>query len=763
MAFDPAAAFPAPKYEGEGLGKVENQNIHGAGHPDYVIVTHPDFKSWAEQLAEYRRVHNQISALVVTTDQAYNEFSSGRPDITAIRNMMRYFYRNADNDLTKMPKYLLLFGDGSYNNRNIDKLQGDFVPTYQSVNSLSPTSSYISDDYYALLDDGEDMNSGLLDIGVGRLPVNNEEQAADLVNKIIGYEKPERMGEWRNNLCFIGDDEDYNTHFNQANDLANYVEANYPYFNVNKIFLDAYKQVSQPDGQRYPDVNRAINDQVGRGALIINYTGHGGTEGLAHEHVVEMDDIKSWSNAGKLPLFMTATCEFSRFDDPDITSAGEEVLLNSDGGGIALFTTTRLVYSGPNNILNEHFYEIVFEKDSTGKNYCLGDVMKYTKNHTGSGINKRNFTLLGDPAMRLTYPFYHIATDSINHKSVDSGSDTLSALNKVTISGHVDDVSGTLLDTFNGIIYPVVYDKPTTLSTLANDGGQKKTFTIRNNIIYKGKASVKDGRFYFEFYVPKDISYAIGTGKLSYYAKDSTIDAAGAFLNFEVGGSNSDAETDLSGPDISLYMNNEFFKPGGITDENPVLLVKLFDEHGINTAGNGIGHDITGVLDDNTQSLFALNEYYQADMNSYQSGTLEYPLFKLTKGPHTIKVKVWDIYNNSNEASLDFVVVTSEDLILDNLLNFPNPFSESTSISFEHNNPGTDLDITIDIFNMAGKLMKTIKTKEYNSGFHSLPVEWNGYDESGNKSRQGLYIYRIRVRSSDGKEAVSSGKLIIVR
>ncbi len=763
IAFDPAGTFPAPLYQGEDLGRVENQDLHGENQPDYIIVSYSGFLNYANELAAYRREHNQLNILVVTPEQAYNEFSSGRPDPTAIRNMMRYYYKRSGGDPAKMPKYLLLFGDGSYIYKGKIEKSGNYVPAYQSLNSLSPTASYVSDDYFAILDDGEDMYYGLLDAGVGRLPVHDTIQARRMIDKIKGYEKQERMGEWRNNLCFIGDDEDYNTHFNQSNELALNVEARYPYFNVNKIFLDAYKQVSTPVGQRYPDVNRAINDQVARGALIINYTGHGGTEGLAHERILEKEDIMSWSNSGKLPLFMTATCEFSRFDDPGISSAGEDVLLYGMGGGIALLTTTRLVYSGPNNVLNEHFYEVVFEKDSMGMNYSLGEVMEYTKNETGFGINKRNFALLGDPAMRLTYPFYHVATDSIDHKPVEAGADTLSALKKVAVSGHLEDNTGGLLTTFNGVIYPVVFDKPSVQTTLANDGGEKKTFTLRNNIIYRGKASVKNGLFSFEFYVPKDISYAVGGGKLSYYASDSVTDAAGAFLNFKVGGSSADPEADVGGPDIDIYMNNEYFKPDGITDSNPVLYVKVFDEHGINTAGNGIGHDITGILDGNTKNILVLNEYYQAGLNNFRSGTIEYPLSKLSNGRHSIAVKVWDIYNNSNEDSLGFIVVTSEDMILDNLLSFPNPFSESTSLSFEHNDPGANLDITIDIFNLAGRLMKTIKTKEYNSGFRSKPIEWNGYDESGNKSRQGMYIYRIHVRSSDGKEATSSGKLIIVR
>ncbi len=763
IAFDPATNFPSPQTKGTGLGLMENQNLQGAGFPDMVILVHPDFMESAMRLAEHRRQFSGLDVLVTTPEIVYNEFSSGRPDVTAIRNYMRYLYNNAGSDASLLPQYLLLYGDGSYYYKTEEPNKKSHILTYQSVNSLSPTSSYVSDDYYAILDDGEGMNDGLLDIGVGRLPVNSKKEADLMADKIISYESPDRMGAWRNTICFIGDDEDYNIHFNQANQLAEYVTKNYPNFNVNKIFLDAYKQISTPVGQRYPDVNKAINDQITKGALIINYTGHGGPDGLAHEKVLELNDIITWENTRKLPLFMTATCEFSRYDNPDIVSAGEEVILNSRGGGIALLTTTRLVYSGPNHALNERFYEIVFEKDSDNNDYSLGDIMKYSKNKTGAGVNKRNFTLLGDPAMKLTYPYYNIKTDSINHKPLGQYPDTISALQKVVISGHVEDMQGKLHETFNGIVYPVVYDKESVQSTLANDGGTKQTFTLRNNIVYKGSAEVKAGRFSYSFIVPKDIGYAFGIGKISYYAADSLYDAAGASFDVIVGGSSKDAAIDNSGPDIEVFMNSYNFRSGGITDENPVLLLKLFDEHGINTTGNGIGHDITANLNDNSKNLILLNDFYLSDPESYQSGRVEYPFSKLDEGRHTISVKVWDIYNNSSTASADFVVVKSEDMIIKNIMNYPNPFSDYTEFSFEHNKPSVDLDITIDIYDMSGNLVKTLKAKQLQSGYISEPIIWNAYGGNSNNSRQGIYIYNIRVRTSNGYEAKGSGKLIMVQ
>ncbi|MFW5878000.1 MAG: type IX secretion system sortase PorU, partial [bacterium] len=633
----------------------------------------------------------------------------------------------------------------------------------QSDESLSPISSFVTDDFYGLLDEGENISSGLVDIGIGRLPVSTAREAEYMVNKIINYESPDRQGEWRNSIVFIGDDEDGNIHFKQADGLADFVEKNYPAFNVNKIYLDAFQQLSTPVGQRYPDVNQSINDNVNKGALIINYTGHGGTKGLADERILELNDIQSWENKGKLPLFMTATCEFSRFDDPGNLSAGEEVILRPESGGIALLTTTRLVYSGPNHVLNEKFYEIVFEKNEKGKNYCLGEIMKYSKNNAGVGINKRNFTLLGDPSMRLTYPFHHVIADSVNQLPAGAESDTIKALSEVRISGHIEDPEGNLLETYNGIIYPTVFDKPSERTTLANDGGTKKNFMIRNNILYKGKATVENGYFEFSFKVPKDINYAYGPGKISFYSSDSLKDASGAYQSFTVGGSEEDVEQDFDGPEISVYMNNNFFEEGGITNEKPMLYVEVFDENGINTTGNGIGHDITAVINGDTRNSLVLNDYYQADLNSYQKGTIVYPLSGLEAGNYFVEVKVWDIFNNSSTGSTDFVVVKSDDMLLQGLRNYPNPFRESTSFTFEHNKSDQDLNITIDIFDMSGSLVRTIKAKEYGAGFRSQPIYWNGNNESGNQSRQGVYLYRIRVISSDGSEGIKTGRLIILR
>jgi len=750
---------------------VPNQDLHGLDPVDMVIVSHPDFLDQANQLANLHVIQDNLGTVVVTPDQIYNEFSSGAPDVSAIRDFIKMLYDRASVPEDK-PRYLLLFGDGSFDNISNHKNNTNYIITYQSSNSLSPTKSYVTDDFFGILDDGEEVVSGLIDIGIGRLPVSSVDEAQAIISKIIHYTSPETRGEWRNMICFIGDDEDNNIHMKDANSLANQVNASYPAFITQKIFLDVYPQVSSPSGEAYPEVNIAINDRINSGALIINYIGHGNERGLAHEGILGVSDILSWDNFDHMPLFITATCEFSRFDDIERTgtgeinkktSAGEQVLLNPAGGGIGLLTTTRLVYSNPNYVLNQNFYNFVFEKDSDQEPYRLGDILRLTKNISGASENKRNFTLLGDPALKLAYPQFTLVTDSLNGKDITLANDTLKALSKVTLSGHIEDYTGTYLEQFSGTLYPVIYDKPVLVTTLGNDNDPPMTFMAQNNILYKGQAGIEEGRFLFTFVVPKDISYQIDYGKINYYGKGELGDANGYFDEVLIGGFCEDPIMDNTGPEIQLFMNNTQFTPGGITDEEPTIFVLVSDENGINTVGNGIGHDITGMLDDDYQNLLILNDYYEADMNSYQSGKIAYQLSKLSEGNHQITVKVWDVLNNSSVASIDFRVVPSGEFILKKLLNYPNPFSDRTSFVFEHNQTDGDLDVFIRIFDLSGQLVKTIRETFFADGYRIGPIEWDGRDENGNKLGSGIYVYRVSVRSSMEKHAEAVQKLIIVK
>ncbi len=546
----------------------------------------------------------------------------------------------------------------------------------------------------------------------------------------------------------------------EADQLTKTIATNHPSFNIDKIYLDAYPQISTPMGQRYPDVTKAINNKIKKGALIVDYIGHGNPTKFTHEEVLTDNDVTSWTNKDKLPLFMTATCEVSRFDDYKRTSIGELILLNPNGGGIGLLTTTRAVSSGPNYELNKNFIHYVFNKDLR-----FGDIIRLTKVNTGSdaSTNKRNFTLLGDPALKLNVPYYNIVTSKINNKPVTEGADTLNALSKVTIQGFIENDNGNKLNDFTGLITPTIFDKPVNKKTLGNDGYSPFTYQEQKNILYKGKASVNNGDFTFSFIVPKDISYNFGNGKISYYANNTNTDASGFSNDIIIGGSSDSAFTDSIGPKINIYMNDSNFIFNGTTDENPKLLAIVSDTTGINTVGNGIGHNITAILDDNQNQKIILNDYYQADVNSYQKGKIEYPFSNLDEGHHKIKLKVWDIYNNSSESYIEFNVANSKKLVLEHVYNYPNPFTTSTSFLIEHNQPNADLDVIIQIFTVTGKIIKTIETQSMSNGYRINPIPWDGLDEYGDKIARGVYIYMVKVRSDNVKTATKINKLVILR
>jgi len=757
-------SFLSPVLEGNDVGIVANQNLHGIQQTDMVIVSHPRFMSYAEQVKKIHEEQDNLKVTLVSTEEVYNEFSSGAQDVSAIRNFMKMLYDRAINQ-EQIPGYLLLFGDGSYDNKHDFIENTNYIPTYQSENSLSPTQSFVTDDFFGLLDDYEGISSGLVDIGIGRLPVKNETEAGIAVEKIKMYIDIKSFGDWRNQLCFIADDEDGKLHMNQADELTRIVKNNYPVFNIEKIYLDAYKQESTSVGQRYPEVNQTINDHVTKGTLLINYTGHGGENGLAEERIITIDQIKKWVNPYKLTVFMTATCEFSRFDNYEMTTAGEHIFLNPNGAAVALFTTTRLVYASPNFFLNKNFYNYIFEKDPVKlERYRFGDVMRLTKNASGNGINKRNFSLLGDPALKLSYASQNIVTTSINGNPVNGQADTLNAFDKVTIDGEIHDDNGQLNSQFNGILYPSIFDKNKLIKTLDNDGEGSFEYLVRNNKLFKGKASIKNGGFSFSFIVPKDIRYNIDTGKISYYAKNEIegIDAKGFNKNILIGGSSGNGNDDQSGPLINLYLNDESFVSGGITDNNPLVYALVEDESGINTTGNGIGHDIVAIIDNDLNQQFNLNDFYESEIDSYTKGKINYKLQELAEGEHLLKLKVWDVYNNSSEDSLFFKVINDSKFKINHILNYPNPFTTNTSFFFEHNRPNENLTVLIQVFTVSGKIVKSIHQEIITEGFRTEGITWNGRDDFGNLIGRGVYFYKITVQTDNDEKAEHFEKLLIL-
>jgi len=748
-----------------------NQNLHQTGQYDMIILAHPLFLSYANKLAEIHRSSDGYESLVVSPRQVYNEFSGGIPDISGIRNYLRMVY-SRNKESSRPLKYLVLFGDGSYDNMTGLPGNPNFIPTYQTRNSNVKTESFTSDDFYGLLDPGEGEYEGLLDIGIGRLPVYDTVGAGTVIRKIREYLDPANQGPWKTTIAVVADDEDDNIHMNDSDKLADLIADKEPSFNIEKIYLDSYQQLTSISGQSYPGALKAINDRVNNGCLILNYSGHGNETGLAHERVVTAETISSWTNKGKYPAFVTATCEFSRFDDIKInsgtgqisqeSSAGELALLNPEGGAIALFSTTRIVFASHNYTLASNLYAHAFDKDTDGRGLTMGEIMRQAKINTAA-YNKRNFTLLGDPALRLAWPWYgRVVTDSINGISISSFNDTIRGLSELRIAGHISDSDGLPMDELNGFLHPVLYDKPHMVTSLANDGGNAFTYMLDDRVLFKGKTELKNGRFSFNIFIPRDIDYSYGQGMLRYFASGESSDYLGSYDKITIGGLNNPSTSDTSGPVIRLFLNDTLFRDGGISDPRPVLIAHLSDPSSINTAGTGLGHDIVARLDSDLSSDIILNSYYENDIGTYKSGKIIYPLGTLDRGEHRLSLKAWDNFNNSSTASLIFFVRDEEGLVLDKLISYPNPFIHSTQISVEHNRPDEDVEIIINIYSTGGELVKSIKTVEHPGGYRISPIRWDARNNNGARVAAGIYVYNVLFRTQSGETARVSGRMIIL-
>lgn len=748
------------------FGKIENQNLHGLPQKDLIIITRNKLLAPAQELASFHAAKQGLSTVVVNIDQIFNEFSSGNNDMTAIRNFVKMFYDRAGNDPNLMPKYLILFGDGSYNNRKL----GDYLlPTYQSPFSLELLRTYTSDDYFGLLDDNEGANIDnttieKLDIAIGRIPADNLEKANIAVEKVKRYMSNQGFGEWRNNVTFIADDEDGILHIDAADGFAEKIRMDAKSINIEKIYLDAFVQSAGAGGSAYPDVNDAINKTMFKGSLIMNYVGHGGVFGWSKERVLTFDDINKWENKNKLPLFITATCEFGPYDQEGEFTAGERVYFSENGGAIALVTTVRLVYSDRNEEINKNFLNKIFEAFNKGE-VVLGEALLNAKNISLTGDGNRKFTLLGDPALILGFPKQKIVTTEINNIPIPSSNiDTIKALSLMKIKGEIRNRSNdNILNNFNGTLDVKVFDKSKKINTLENDEDSGPyTFNLQKNVLYNGRTNVVNGQFEVNFLAPKDMDYSFGNGKISFYAQEENIDAGGFFDEIIIGGIADTLILDNEGPIIGLFMGDRSFIYGGLTNNEPKLIADLADENGINTSGNGIGHDITVILDEDTRNTIILNDYYKGSLGDFTKGEILYPFSKLSAGRHTISLKAWDNLNNSGKASTEFFVAESAELALQNIMNYPNPFSTLTHFAFEHNKPADQLSIKIAIYSLAGRLVKTIEATDTGTGNRFNDIEWDGLDDYGDPLGNGVYLYKLTVKDSSGKIVEKTQKLVIL-
>ncbi|MTU85222.1 type IX secretion system sortase PorU [Parabacteroides merdae] len=754
------------------VGEVANQNLHALPQQDMIIIAQPNFTTQAERLAEAHRTKDNLTVRVVTPESIYNEFSSGTPDATAYRRFMKMFYDRKTSE-ADAPKYLLLFGDGSFDNRKLTSAwksvdMSNMLLTYQTENSLS-SQSYVIDDYFGFLDDADNKKSlqnKKLCLGIGRFPIRTVEQATQMVDKVISYMENKNTGSWKNNLCFMADDgsntDGFMTeHMEFADQLAGYVESEHPEFLVNKLYYDAYKK--DMTAGTYPDVRSGLQKLLKDGLLLFNYTGHGGTTALSDEKVLTQTDINQFTYT-HLPVWVTATCDFTRFDDLN-TSAGEDVFLNKSSGGIALFTTVRVAYSRPNFPINDNVIRNLFERNN-GRRRTLGEVMQATKN-TLSSVYKLGFCLIGDPAVKMAYPEFGMKVTTVNGQSVDGNSISFKALEKITVEGEVLDVSGQLVTDFTGIVNPTVKDSKVTVTCLKNsnkDDSPAFTFTDYPNTIFIGNDSVRNGKFSFTFTVPKDISYSNLQGKMNLYAVDteSGNEAQGNFDNFIVGGTSDTAETDTIGPEIrALYLNDTTFVDGGQVNTTPYFVAELWDKSGVNITGSSVGHDMMLVIDESTVLSYNLNSYYELLPGEDGTGSVKFPIPALEPGKHTAEFWVWDILNNSTVRTFTFEVVEGLKPFLFDVIATPGIAREQVTFHLMHNRPESRMRVGIMVYDLAGRQLWKHEESGTSGLFENYTVSWD-LTSGGVRMRPGVYIYRAAISTDNSKDATKARKFIIL-
>ncbi len=744
--------FPPAQWE----ETVANQDLHGNAPAELLIVAHSGFFSAASRLAAHRQQKNGITTRVVTTKEIYNDFSGGKQDPTAIRDFARSLYPGLKN--------ILLFGRASYDFKDRVNKNTNLVPTYESRNSLSPLDTYSSDDYFAFFEptEGEWTESisvsHTLDAGVGRLPVKTKEEADIVVDKLIAYDNnPKAFGDWRKEILFVADDGDFNLHQRDADKLATDVESDHSYFNTQKIYVDAFEQITRPSGQTSPEARTALGKTLKKGALIVNFTGHGSERVWLAEQIMDEEVIEEWKNDIVYPFLVTATCEFGRHDDPAQISSSELAITKSNGGTIGLVTATRPVSSSTNAFLNKSFYEALFKKEN-GKFRDMGTIFKNTKNKSVTGVSNRNFAFLGDPSMHLAMAPGEIVTSSI---TTEAGSDTLKALSKVIIKGEIHD--GGEKDTgFNGTLTATLKDREVVLETL---GDENPVFQFRDRInsLFRGDASVVNGAFELTFIVPKNIAPEIGLGKLSLYAKEENLqrDAIGGQVNFKIGSSEADDGSDKAPPLIRVFIGDTTFINGGIASSNTQLIALFSDKSGINISNFDFGQGVAAMLDD--AQTFDVSEYYIASKDDFTRGMLVFPLESLSPGKHRIQLVARDVFNNTATAAVDFVVPQDQGLVIGKLLNYPNPFSNTTTIQFEHNRPGEDIVVSMAIVDITGQVVNTMNLEVFSSQFLVTLPEWDGTNSFGAKLNNGIYLLRLSVRSQvDGSKNEQLSKIIIL-
>ena len=745
--------------QAEVVGEVKNQNLHALNNIDYIIICPEGYEDVSEDLAKAHEAKQAITYAIVTDQQVYNEFSSGTPDATAYRWLMKMLYDRAKNGIGQQPRWLLLMGHGTFDNRKLLRNSGtSLLLTYQSKNSVNEIKAYATDDYFAYLDDNEGAidTQGRMDIGVGRLPVESLDEARTTVDKLIQYIRNEQTGKWKNQLVYLADDGENGTHTETAEKSAELVRIKNPDFIVHKIFLDAYPQEVNASGESYPLAKNRVLNLLKNGVLFFNYSGHGGYNAITNESILNLKDIAGMTNKNQA-FWLFATCNFAQCDAGK-RSAAETAVLNPKGGAIGILAATRTVYASQNTNLNRSVCDTLFgHSDVFHYDMTLGEAISIGKNLLGSDENKLAYVLLGDPCMRLNYPTdYHVETLT--------EMDTLNALSVQHVEGRIIDEDLNTVSDFNGKVDITIYDKMQSIPTRDNDnvGGDPRIIAYNDypNTIFSGATDVKDGLFNYTFMVPKDIRYNFDNGRIVYYAvtADSleTAEAVGHFEQFIIGGTGSTVAIDTIGPEMEIYLNSPAFRNGDKTYATPRFFANLYDKNGINTAGAGIGHDLMLIIDDDPKMIYSLNEYFTAANNSYQAGQVSYLMEELANGPHSLTFRAWDLLNNSTTKSLNFIVEAGLDPSIYNVTTYPNPVQQSGVVHLivNYDQPDELIETEIYLYNTAGQMVYS--HKQDNPDAVSINLPSLGLNT-------GVYIYSVKIKSASSKYSTTSGKIIVTK
>ena len=773
VAVNTNATFPTP----EKVSDVANQDLHSLQDIEFVIIVPENnrYTAQAQRLADAHQTKEGMKCIVVRADQIYNEFSSGTPDATAYRRFMKMLYDKAKNDASlSAPRNLLLFGATYWDNRLLTptmsrKSQSDLLLCYQSENSWSATDSYICEEYFGLLEDGSGSNPlrEAAQIGIGRIPVTDISTATNVVDKLVNYINNVEQGAWKNTICFMGDDGDNNIHMEDARQVSQSVETNYPNFNYQKIFWDRYQRVQTATGNTYPDVINAINKTMQEGALIMNFTGHGSAGQLSHEAIIKTENFKKWSSKC-LPLWFTAACDVTPYD-MNHENQGAEALFNKKGAAMGFVGTARTVYSTQNRVINRYFMNYVLGKNSAGRRNTIGEALTLAKADIATGrnpsnrdlLNKTHYVLLGDPAITLASPTYNIKVDKINGTEVNSSNPpTISAGTVVSVSGHIEDAGGNAANNFNGTVSPIVYDNLEKVTCLNNSAADTAfVYLDRTRKLYSGSENVKDGQFTFSFPVPLDINYSDLNGLISLYASDGTNEAQGSSTDFLIGGTGSYVQNG-EGPTITAWLNRDSFEDGDDVNETPYLFFTLHDPDGINTTGNGLGHDIAIIIDNNEQTTYNLNSYFKPATGGYADGSVSFSIPELDEGEHTMIIRAFDVLNNIGTKTLNFRVVRGLKPELSHLHVF-GPVYDTAKIHVYSDRKGSIINVNLWIYDIYGKLMyQQSQTGEENNGDY-YEFEWNLTSTIG-LAPPGIYIARVGVSTTNGEEETIAKKFLVV-